>query len=81
MRFGGEFRAKVIKRGEVVELLPTDESGKRRQGVVVRLHHQKAAKMADGWGPADRVFLYSESDSKGIEIGYFNDRTKERITL
>ncbi|MGD0693431.1 MAG: hypothetical protein ABSB82_01105 [Terriglobia bacterium] len=81
MRFRGEFRAKVIERGEIVELLPTDESGNRRQGVVVRLHDQKATKMADGWGPADRVFLYHESDSNGIEIGYFNDRTKERIPL
>ncbi len=81
MRFRCEFRAKVIKPGEVVELLPTDESGNWRQGVVVQLHDQKAARMADGWGSADRVFLYYESGSKGIEIGFFNDRTKERIPL
>ena len=81
MRFIREVRAKVIKRGEVVEFLPTDESGKRRPGVVAQLRDEKAAKMAGGWDPVDRVFLYCESDSNGIEIGYFNRRTQERIPL
>lgn len=81
MRFRGEFRARVIKLGEIVEFLPTDETGNRRAGVVVRLHDEKAAKVAESWSATNPVFLYFESDSNGIEIGYFNDCTKERIVL
>jgi len=81
MRFIREVRARVIKRGEIVEFPPTDESGDRRPGVSVRLHDGKAAETVQGWGPAETVFLYCESVGNEIEIGYFNISTKERIYL
>jgi hypothetical protein len=81
MWFRGEFRAQIVEPGTVVAFIPSDENGTRRTGIVVRLHDGKATKIAEGWLATDRIFFYHELDSAGIDSGYFNDRTKERISL
>jgi hypothetical protein len=79
----GEFRASVIKSGEIVEFVPSDEGGNKLTGMVVQLHDDKAAQVAATWSPSDRVFFYHELglDREEIGRGFFNDRTKGRISI
>jgi hypothetical protein len=81
MWFRNEYRAKIIEPGMIVEFVPSDENGNTRPGRVVRVHDAGAAKIAEGWAPSDRVFLFHELESDRIDCGYFNPRTQERISL
>jgi hypothetical protein len=79
MWFRGEFR--VVADKDTVVFTPSDENGKRRAGVVVRLQQDGAAKIAQGWLRDDRIFFYHELEADSIDSGYFNDRTREKISL
>jgi hypothetical protein len=81
MWFRAEFRARVIEPGRIVEFVPSDEDGNARAGVIVRLHDDKTARVAEGWAPTDRVFLYHELERDRIDVGFFNYRTKERAPI
>jgi hypothetical protein len=81
MWFRNEFRARIIEPGKIVEFVPTDQNGNKRTGVTVRLHDEKAAKVARSWLATDRVFFYHELEEDRIDSGFFNSRTKERILI
>jgi len=81
MWYRNEFRARAIESGKTVEFMPSDENGKARAGRIVRLPDEEAAKVVEGWAPTDRVFLYHELERDRIDVGFFNDRTKERIAI
>jgi hypothetical protein len=81
MWFRNEFRARIIEPGKIVEFVPSDENGNKRTGMTVRLHDEEAANMADPWLPTDRVFFYHELEEDRIDSGFFNSRTKERISI
>ena len=79
---GTEFRALIIEAGKIVAFIPTDAGGKKRTGVVVRLHDEDAAKIASAWHPNDRIFFYHDDAKNDIfEGGYFNERTSEKIRV
>lgn len=72
----------MIEAGKIVAFIPTDAEGKKRTGVIVRLHDEDAAKIAGEWQPNDRIFFYQDDAKKdSFEGGYFNERTKEKIRV
>lgn len=78
---GTEFRVEVVDPDKVVAFVPTDSEGKKRTGVTVRVHDERAAKIAGSWLPTDRVFFYEFVHGRTVEGGYLNERTQERIPI
>ncbi len=78
---GTEFRALIIKTGQIVAFIPTDSEGRKRDAVTVRLHDPAAAATASSWLPADRIFYYHDMHGADLEGGFFNERTKEKIRV
>ena len=76
-----EFRAHVIDPDKVVAIIPTDSEGVERTGMRVRLHSDDTARIVKEWLPTDRIFFYHFAHGRRMEIGYINDRTKERIPI
>lgn len=76
-----EFRTHVVEPDKIVAFIPTDAEGNQRTGVTVRLHDENAARIAGTWLTTDRIFFYQFVHGPKIEIGYFNERTKEKIRI
>jgi hypothetical protein len=75
-----EFRVKHIRDGQVIAFVPTDASGSRRDGKVWGIEeNDSVGQSAKDWLLNDRIFLYH--DVAACEVGFFNDRTKEKVRV